>query len=50
MQVAKAPDPRFERVGMARIEVVQTDGMDGKLRVVDEVKPSTSYYSCCGMS
>ena len=45
--VAKVPDPRFEGVGMAKIEVVQTDVTDGKLHVVDEVKPSTSYYSCC---
>ncbi|CAB3997928.1 ras-related Rab-3D-like [Paramuricea clavata] len=46
--VATVPDPRFQNVGMAKIEVVSSDVTDGRLRVVDAAKPSTSYYSCCG--
>ena len=45
MQVAKEPDPKYNGVNMARIEVVPPDGMDGKINLVDEAK--TPAYSCC---
>ena len=47
IQVAKKPDPKFEGVNMARIEVVQAEATDGKIYLVDEAKAPVS-YSCCG--